>query len=177
MLNEQLIDKLNSLELDNLDSAITYLFCLRYSLLTDNVIISDHDEFLLISKNLIGRNVIDYETVSTVYPETSDFIQDYQELFDKSNIGMPGKKGNAKSVSGKMARWRKDNPEFSEEDILKATSYYLSNTDKRYVRRADYFIFKRDTGRATEESSELSNWVGELDQNTTDSSDWSSQQI
>jgi hypothetical protein len=105
----------------------------------------------LISQKL--RDVVDN------FSEDEWITSDYREKFSNANIGEPGKMGTESVVVAKMQRFMLTYPEITKQEILDATDAYIQHTsDKKYLKQADYFIFKRE-GSATEESSVLLTWV------------------
>lgn len=96
-----------------------------------------------------------------------EFIKQYRDIWKGLKIGS---QGNAKSCSDKMLKWMKDNPNYSQDDILKAAKSYISTVDDlRFLQRADYFIYKKDKFG---ESSRLSDFIEEDD---VKDAGWSSQ--
>lgn len=83
-----------------------------------------------------------------------------------------GSMGSAKSCKHKFIRWMKENPQYTFDNILKATDMYIDslNGDYRFLQRADYFIFKQENNR--EESSRLSAHIDEIDSFSKE--DWTS---
>lgn len=95
------------------------------------------------------------------------FIKEYRDIWKGLKIGS---QGNSKSCSEKMLRWMKENPKYSQDDILKAAKSYINSVDDlRFLQRADYFIYKRDKFG---ESSRLSDFIEE---DTVKEGGWSSQ--
>lgn len=89
--------------------------------------------------------------------------EEYREKFSSSNIGEPGKMGTLSNVIMKMKRFRLTYPNVTKEQILDATDLYISNTsDKKYLKQADYFIFKIE--KSGDEQSLLSVWIEEAKQ-------------
>jgi len=81
-----------------------------------------------------------------------------------------GAMGSAQACKDKLNRWMKENPQYSFDDILKASDMYINslNGDYRFLQRADYFIYKQENNR--EESSRLSAHIDEIDSFMKD--DW-----
>lgn len=95
------------------------------------------------------------------------FIKEYRDIWKGLKIGS---QGNSKSCSEKMLRWIKENPKYSQDDILKAAKSYINTVDDlRFLQRADYFIYKRDKFG---ESSRLSDFIEE---DSVKEGGWSSQ--
>lgn len=87
-----------------------------------------------------------------------DWIEEYRNLFDKSNIGVAGKKSTSKSCQNKMEKFLKEY-NYSKQQILEATKLYISKTNPLYIRQADYFISKIVDGT---ETSTLATWCEEI---------------
>lgn len=97
------------------------------------------------------------------------FIKEYRQLWKGLKLGSMGSESACKE---KLARWMKNNPTYSKEDILKAAKLYLDNINNyTYLQQADYFIYKKD---ANGESSKLSAFIEEID---SPLNDWTSQII
>ena len=98
------------------------------------------------------------------------------ERIDEYRIKWKGRKagamGDKKSCIDKLSRWMETNPEYSFDDILQAADIYLETegTNRTYLQRADYFIYKQDNNK--EETSRLSAFIDEI--GTEMSTDWTS---
>lgn len=85
-------------------------------------------------------------------PQLSDmdqFLADYRALFKGIRLGSMG---DPNAVRRKMFKFMTDNPKYSKQEILDAATNYIKLTDRKYVRRADYFISKQEEGRGSEAS-------------------------
>ena len=84
-----------------------------------------------------GKQVTQGLTIET----SGDFIGQYRSLFE----GLKSKSiGNKKLVEKNMARFR-TLYDYTDDQILEATQNYInenSETNYKYIRQADYFIFK-----------------------------------
>jgi len=79
-----------------------------------------------------------------------DFIKEYRNLWKGLKLGSMG---SLNACAIKMKKWMKENPDFNQEDILKAARNYIDSVDDlKYLQQADYFIAKGKNG----ESSRLS---------------------
>lgn len=84
------------------------------------------------------------------------WIEEYRELFKKSNTGRPGLCSDLLSVTNKMKRFQVQFG-YTKDQILEATRDYIKDTDPNFIQEADYFIFKKD-GKKNEERSKLAAW-------------------
>lgn len=109
------------------------------------------------------------KSVRAINAEVKDNIHKFRNIWKGLK---PGAMGGSKSCEIKLMRWRKENPEYTFEDILKAANIYIESLrgDYRFLQKADYFIFKQENNR--EESSRLSAFIDEID--TDMNADWTS---
>ena len=124
---------------------------------------------LTINKNL--------KTVKKKLPErllTNIVENNYQEFREKWRGLKEGSMGAPKSCKEKLRRWIIENPEYSIEDIMKAADLYIKSLQGNYkfIQRADYFIFKKE---GKEESSRLSAFIDEINNNNIQKEDWTSE--
>ncbi len=125
-------------------------------------------EFLTIEMNTSLE-----ENVKTI-KKSERIINNDLERVDEFRFKWKGLKsgamGSAQSCKDKLNRWMKENPQYSFDDILKASDMYINslNGDYRFLQRADYFIYKQENNR--EESSRLSAHIDEIDSFMKD--DW-----
>jgi|TARA_R110000772_G_scaffold24943_4_gene65454 hypothetical protein len=93
----------------------------------------------------------------------------YRELFKGLKTGSMGDRN---AVKGKLIRFMKDNPNTSFSEVKSAVKEYIEslNGNYKYIRRADYFIYKQ-TSRKNEEISDLTTWVEEI-RKEPENSDW-----
>jgi len=125
-------------------------------------------EFLTIEMNTSLE-----ENVKTI-KKSERIINTELERIDEFRFKWKGLKsgamGSAQSCKDKLNRWMKENPQYSFDDILKASDMYINslNGDYRFLQRADYFIYKQENNR--EESSRLSAHIDEIDSFMKD--DW-----
>lgn len=111
------------------------------------------------SKILINSLIINESKTTPTLSSFDDFVKIYRKLFKISE--KPGIMGNAKSCKEKLKRWMIENPKYSQEDILKATRIYINSlNDFKYMKQADYFIYKKDRFG---ESSKLLDFIDEDD--------------
>jgi hypothetical protein len=87
--------------------------------------------------------VIDDELAQKL-SDVSNWIQDYRNLFKET--GKPGVMGDRESCLAKMSKFISKYPEYTKEQIFKATEFYISTQapSYRYLQQADYFIMKKD---------------------------------
>lgn len=95
-------------------------------------------------------------------------IKKYRYLFKGLKRGAMGA---SESCKIKLKRWFKENPEYTIEDVLKATKIYIKslNGNYTYLQQADYFIYKK-VGK--DEVSKLSAFIDELDNELFVEDDW-----
>ncbi len=111
-------------------------------------------ELMTVNKKKSINNVV----VEKASETTSKFVREFRELWRGQKVGSMGSLANCKL---KMKRWRSENPEYSEDQILKAAKIYLNSVDNiKYLQAADNFIFKKE---GKEESSRLSAFIEEID--------------
>lgn len=92
-----------------------------------------------------------------------EFIEEYRNLWKGLKVGSMG---SPLACKEKMERWMKENPNYSKEDILKASKIYINSLNNyQYLQAAHYFIYKKD---GKEEDSRLSAFIEEKEVNSTD---------
>ena len=105
-------------------------------------------------------------------------VEAYRALFSKGGNGKVGLKtgglGDKNFIEKKLKEWFKSNPEYSMDDVLNATKYYvdkhISEGKVQYLMQADYFI-KKD-GRS-QLSAMIDEYLEQADEIVlTDSHDW-----
>lgn len=113
---------------------------------------NDYDKVSITKKRNVSDKYIDRLV--------SDKVKDYRQLFKATN--KRGAIGSPEGCKSKLKRWMKNNPEYTFDDILKATKLYIQelNGDYRFLQQADYFIYKKGGGR--DELSRLSTYVEEV---------------
>lgn len=91
--------------------------------------------------------------------EIDEEVKVFRRLFKGLKPGAMGSKGNC---TKKLIRWLNQNPEYSMEDVIKATKLYIASLkgDYRYLQQADYFISKKH-GK-DDETSRLSAFIEEI---------------
>lgn len=99
-----------------------------------------------------------------------EFIKEFREKWKGLKLGTMG---SIEACRNKLGRWKGLNPEYSEEEILKAADLYIHSLkgDYKYLQRADYFIYKRE---GKEESSRLSAFIDEVGDNNIITDEWTS---
>jgi hypothetical protein len=98
-------------------------------------------------------------------------INEFIDKFRNKWKGLkPGSMGSVGACKDKMSKWMKENPIYTQDQILKAADIYISSLNNYvYLQAADYFIYKKD---AHGESSKLSAFIDEIE---TKSEGWTSQ--
>ena len=117
--------------------------------------------------NLINKNYKTglYEINVDIFKEPNlDWLDDYRGLFRGIS---PGSMGDRQGVAKKMKKLMKTS-KYTPEEILAATSWYINNTDPRYVMRAHYFIDKNGSSTlgATLEEADFGELTDDLFNNT-----------
>lgn len=141
------------------------------------------NEFLLIKDSLItnkGKRLIsDYTSAinilegkgkltnkkvdrAVIEAEIVDFVEKYRKLFQGTKIGAMGDK---KGCIDKFITFYQEYPEYANaEIILRATKLYINSVnDYRYLKQADYFIYKHDLNK--NKVSTLATYCAEIDLN------------
>lgn len=76
--------------------------------------------------------------------KVESFINEYRALFKGLK---PGSMGDSQACKNKMIAWMTNNPQYTPEDILKATKAYLKSVNNvKYLKEADNFIYKLEGG-------------------------------
>ncbi len=94
-----------------------------------------------------------------------------RDIRDKFRGKKTGSMGDEKALAKKLDRWKKEHPNVSDKEILKATDAYLDSLkgNYRFLQRADYFVYKQNAHK--DESSRLSMFVEEI-RTPEENSDW-----
>lgn len=143
------------------------------------IIVENHEEIPITSKkgrllinlltqvNLKTVNRRQIKKVQTIPEGIDDFVKEFRSLWKGLK---PGSMGSQNACRDKMIRWMETNPDYNQEDILKASKVYLRSLDNyRYLQNAEYFIYKKDENKV--ESSRLSAFI---DENDSPQDEWSS---
>ena len=96
--------------------------------------------------------------------KVENWIQDYRNLFKGTK---PGAMGDKNACLKKMKKFLIENPEISVKKIFDATESYINSqsyNNFRYMRRADYFIYKDDVNKIT--TSDLLSRIEEMGEET-----------
>ncbi len=150
-LNENSRLYLRSLGFD--DSVLLFLVACKLEL---QCTIDDKEFGRLIQKEIIARDYIsDNKTIKVLIPLFEG--EDGDKMLDISNISFDietyrklfkgirlGSMGNKESCHSNMVRWLVNNPEYTFDDVLSAANYYIQNTDRQYISKADNFIYADD---------------------------------
>lgn len=157
-LNKQTILYLKSLDLEE---AIIHLLAFRFDLNTkiDEVTFASLVRHGIIQKNYINDQIIvtiplfdgeegfknSFEDLEVITGNIKSRINEYRFLFR----GIRAKSiGDKNTVSALLTRWLLNNQQYSFDDVVEATRYYMEMTDPKYVSNADNFIFN-DKGEST----------------------------
>lgn len=141
---------------------------------------NDDNEIIIREKGKIFIDFISIDKVSFINNKKiikkSDRLinTDLNEFIDKFRNkwkGLkPGSMGSVSACKDKMSKWMKENPTYTQEQILTAADIYINSLNNyMYLQAADYFIYKKD---AHGESSKLSAFIDEIQ---TKSEGWTSQ--
>lgn len=97
---------------------------------------------------------------AVVEAEITEFVEEYRKLFQGYKVGAMGDK---KGCLNKFITFYEEYPEYANKEIiLRATKMYLDNiNDYRYIKQADYFIYKHDLNK--NKTSMLATYCGEVD--------------
>lgn len=86
-------------------------------------------------------------------------LKDYRAVFKGLKAGSMG---DPKACREKLSRWLDENPEYSMKEVINAAKVYVNSVnDVRFLRRADYFIYKKENNG--EEISTLSAIIDDVD--------------
>lgn len=96
-------------------------------------------------------NDLDKQVLKNNIDISDNWIKQYRTLFKKT--GKVGAMGDPNSVKKKLEKFKIDYPEYNEDTILKATEKYInseSESNYKYLQRADYFISKENSSKESE---------------------------
>ena len=97
---------------------------------------------LIVKLPLFEGEDIDFipaRNIEKVRIEVLERIQEYRQLF----TGVRAKSiGMKQTVIDNMIRWMLSNPDYTFDNILDATRYYIEMTERQYISNADNFIFR-----------------------------------
>lgn len=170
-LNKQCIEALENLNLKDLETSIVFILACNFDLDTTGINIPEEDKKKLFANilqpNLESSNI----TFELKYPilaceqVADNFDEDYFKSIRKLWKGLkPGAMGSETAARNKLKRFFKNNPEVTWGDVEKASKCYLESLqgDYRYLKRFDYFIYKRENLKL-EETSTLEIWLEEAE--------------
>jgi len=131
-----------------------------YIYISDSNTLDKHIECIVKSFIVKDPKNISREIADTINSRFNEFRNKFKGL-------KLGSMGAPKSCREKLYRWWVENPEYSFDDILKASDIYIQSLqgDYRFLQRADYFIYKKE---GKEESSRLSAFIDELEHSNND---------
>lgn len=149
----------------NHNDVFIYLTCIEYGIpasryvklsVDDMKLIYDND---LIIKSSEGLTTVFNEEVEKdmIEKEVSERIEEYRDIFSLEKTGLSGRMGSKSDCIRKLTQFLTDNPEYSFDDVLVATQYYVENYKQisGYLQRGNYFIKKHNDSRLEELLSEL----------------------
>ena len=144
-VDEKILKFLHNKKVDNVDNCICYLFSKTNNLHPD-LAITQKD--ILISNTLLETDVGITDIAGVKLKQNFDIVNYDQIDVLVTNIRTlfkgikPYSMGDEHDLKKKLIRFLKTYPQYTEEDILAATKYYLANTPEKFIRRANYFVFK-----------------------------------
>jgi hypothetical protein len=146
-MDEVLKDKLNAIGVTNLTAAELYIYAFKEGLDVSNINISKIDIKRL--KPLIDGNRPDIDQ------EIQDRIEEYRCLFE--NTRGKGETGSRSLVLRNLLKFFNEHTNYTFDDLLSITKEYIAEFygDFRYIKQADYFLYKYVDGRWTSEIKEF----------------------
>ena len=185
LLNEQDLSIDEFITLLHLDNDLSYKSSINHLESLENkqfikINKNDDNEIVIREKGKLFIDFISIDKVSfsnnkKIVKKSDRLINtDMNEFIDKFRNkwkGLkPGSMGSVGACKDKMSKWMKENPTYTQDQILKAADIYISSLNNYvYLQAADYFIYKKD---AHGESSKLSAFIDEIE---TKSEGWTSQ--
>lgn len=173
-IHEDIPGSLVNIEMDELKKTLKEME--RVGIISKNY----SDNKIIINTDVFSSKPKQY-TIDTVEREEEKIreyvklnIHKYRMIFKGTK---PGAMGAEKACVEKLTRWMMENPDYTFDDILNTARYYIDSLNGiyKYLRRADYFIFKRD-GNKREELSDLSAFIEEgKDFTLSTNEDWTSE--
>lgn len=159
-INKKLIKLLRESNISNEDTALLYLMGIFFNLDTSSFDSNIKKQVNLL--NIVERDFI-MKTVNWKIPlfenqETKwEWVGQYRQLFrDKQT----DKGGALKSCINKMKKFFSENPDARRKDVMQATKMYVDKfgitENPKFMRRADYFIYK---GVGADRTSELEQYI------------------
>ncbi len=106
-------------------------------------------------EELVFKKVLEFDYItgelklcSRNKEEYTERIDEYREMFHPKNIGYPGKYDSARNIIEKFRKFFKLHPEYTFDDVLKATKDYIQKniTKPMYIMKSSNFIYKREAG-------------------------------
>lgn len=140
----------------------------KFIKLKNNMIVSRQKGISFINSlkkdvDYIGNKVqvITKKTEREVNSEIENRIDEYRNLFKGYKKGAMGSLSNCKS---NLSTFLKNNPNYSFDDVLNAAKSYINNLDDfKYLKRADYFIYKQNGNKSID--STLEAYIDEPNEN------------
>lgn len=111
-----------------------------------------------LNSTLIEDKAKKIDSDTAIQQIVNDRIDEYRDLWKGLK---PGAMGSLKACKENLLKWLKNNPENNFDDILKAASLYISKLNNvQYLKRADYFIYKKEHGVL---NSTLDAYISDID--------------
>lgn len=103
------------------------------------------DEDGLLMSDLPVR-FVEMEEAKNANQDLEEFVKSYRAIFPDEY------KGNRKKCIENMGKFFKEFPNYNRELILAVTKFYIQEciSKKRFIREAQYFIYKREVGSPLE---------------------------
>ncbi len=167
IIDENVKKYLQDKNVDSIDNCICYLFAVTNKLDCD-LNISESDKTIsntLLEVDIGIRDIAGFKLKKFISPVTEESLEELVKSIREKFSGLkPYSMGDKHDLKRKLMRFFKEYPEYTAQDVLKATDHYLEYTNPMYVRRANYFIYKQ-VGKS--ERSDLLNCLSELKQEGT----------
>lgn len=142
---------IDNLKLNNPDVCKVFLYILENNLSVDFFPTQEDLE------TLAFNSIIDYDYQESKWLiSKKDFksfqqrIPEYRELFSVKTIGV-NKASSPKAVLEKLQKFNREYPEYTMDDIIEAAKLHIQETNPKYVKKANNFLFKKE-GNSTWES-------------------------
>lgn len=172
-INQELIAKIENDGLDP-NKIIILLLIFIYQI---NLPVTSEDRMLVshyLNRNQDGSFSCKYKIFDFEPDPKKKIFIDHIEIAEEIRNRFKGLKalsmGDKNDCIKKMQRFLKEYPEYSREEILEATDRYIETTPIKFIRRANYFIYKHtDKG---EEISTLAMMLQEMNENIPQANDF-----
>lgn len=152
-VNKELLDSLQSKMFIKISAENTITLREKGEALINDFSIEDYD----ISSKTVKKTV--KKSKRALNQDVINNIKNYRNVFKGLK---PGSMGDPKACREKLSRWLDENPEYTMTEVIAAAKAYVrSVNDIRFLRRADYFIYKKEQNG--DEISTLSAIIDDVD--------------